>query len=106
VALFDEDVTHIGRVDRFDAPLAQRVVDGAGDELLRDILENLILEALLDDRRGRLARPEPRNTRALRIVRGDVIDFLVDDVARDLDPDVLPRVVDIDEFCLHENRSW
>ena len=58
LAFLDRDVADVGRVDRLDAALAQRLVDRARDEIVRDVVEDLILEALLDDAGRRLARPE------------------------------------------------
>src|SRR6202011_3162104 len=70
----DRHVADVGRVDRLHAALAQRVVDGAGNELVRDIVENLILVALLDHARWRLAGPEAGNARLPGIVPGDALD--------------------------------
>ena len=58
-------VADVRRVDRLDAALAQRVVDGARDQVVRDVVEDLILEALLDDARRHLAGRNP-GMRALR----------------------------------------
>ena len=64
LTLFDVHVADVRRVDRLDAALAQRFVDGARDEVVRDVVQDLVLEALLDDARRRLARPEAGDARA------------------------------------------
>ena len=65
LALLDLHVADVGRVDRLDAPLAQRFVDRARNEVVGDVVQDLLLEALLDDTGRRLAGPEP-GMRALR----------------------------------------
>ena len=85
----------------FDAALAQRLVDRARNQIVRDVVEDLLLEALLDDARRRLARAEARDARLARVVARDAIDLGVDDVARDFDAQVLARLVDVDEFGFH-----
>ena len=49
----------------FDAALAQRLVHGARDQVVRDVVQDLLLEALLDDLGRRLAGRKP-GMRALR----------------------------------------
>ena len=66
LAFLERHVPDVGRVDRLEAALAQRLVDRARNQIVRDVVEDLILEALLDDARRRLARPEP-GMRALRV---------------------------------------
>ena len=101
LTFFERDVADIGRVDRLDAALAQRVVDGARNKVVRDVVKNLILEPLLDDARRRFAWPETRNLRAPRVVARHTIDFGRDHVLRDLHAHVLARLVDVDEFRFH-----
>jgi hypothetical protein len=68
---------------------------------VRDIVEDLILEALLDDAGRRLAGPEAGDARAARIIARDAIDLGADDFSGNLDAHVLARLVDIDELCFH-----
>ena len=58
-----DDVADVGRVHRLDAALAQRLVDRARDQIVRDVVKDLLAEALLDDVGRRLARAEPGNAR-------------------------------------------
>src|SRR5262249_366900 len=106
LALFDVHVADIGRVDRLDAALAQRIVDRARNQIVDDVVENLILVALLDDARRRLARAEPGNAGLARVVARNAIDFRGDDVVRDFDAQVLARVVDVEELGFHVNLWW
>ena len=66
-----DDVAHVRRVDGLHAPLAQRIVDGARDQIVRDVVKDLLLEALLDDARRRLAGPEAGDARLARVVARD-----------------------------------
>ena len=65
LALFDDDVADVGRVDRLDAALLHRIVHGARNQILRHVVEDLILEALLDTWGGTLPGRKP-GMRALR----------------------------------------
>ena len=67
----DRHVAHVGRVDRLEPLLAQRIVDRARNQIVRDVVKDLILEALLDDARRGLAGPEARDARLARIVARD-----------------------------------
>src|SRR6185436_17358709 len=87
--------------DRLHPALPQRVVDGAGDEVVREVVEDLALVALLDDARRRLARTEARHARLLRVVARNPIDTLVDDVGGDFDLQALLGLVDVCELCFH-----
>ena len=66
LACLDRDVADVRRVDRLDAALAQRVADRARNQIVRDVVQDLILEALLDDAGRRLARAEARALCAVR----------------------------------------
>ncbi len=101
LALLDRDVANVRGVNRFHAPFPQRVVDGPRDEAVRDIVQDLILEALLDDARRRLAGTEAGNPRLARIVARNAIDFRVHDVAGNFDPYVLACLVDVDQVGFH-----
>ena len=101
LALFDDDVADVGRVDRLDATFAQRLVDGARDEAVCHIVQDLIAEALPHDLRWHLARPEPRDPRRSAVIAGDLVDLGVDHRARDFDHQVLAGVADVDEFGFH-----
>ena len=52
LALFDDDVADVGRVERLEAALAQRVVHRARHQLVDHVVENLAPEPLLDDPRA------------------------------------------------------
>ena len=82
-----DDVLHVGRVDRLEAALAQRLVDRAGNQIVRDVVENLLAETLLDERRRDLALPEARNAGLPAVAARDAIDLRIDDVARNFDGD-------------------
>ena len=56
----------------------QRLLDGLRNEPVHDVVMDLLAEALLDDRRGRLARAEPGQARLARVVLRDAIDLGVD----------------------------
>ena len=101
----DVHVAHVGRVDRLEPLLAQRIVHRARDEVVRHVVEDLVLEALLDDARRRLARAEARHARLARIVARDPVDLGRDHVARDFDAHVLARRVDVDELSLHWSQT-
>ena len=102
LALLERDVLDVRRVDRLDAALLQRLVDGARNQVVHHVVEDLVAEPLLDDRRRHLAGTEAGDARLLGVALGDAIDLGVDDVARDLDREVLLRLADVGEFGLHE----
>ena len=97
----ERHVLHVGRVDRLEAALAQRLVDGARDQVVRDVVENLLAESLLDERRRNLALAESGNARLPAVAAGDAIDFGVDDVARNFDGNALLGFSEIGEFGFH-----
>src|SRR5262249_55539053 len=99
--LFDVHVAYVRRVDRLEPPFAQRIVDGARDEVVRDVVQDLVLEALLDDARRRLAGTEAGHARLPRVVARDPADLGRDDGARDLGAHVLARGIHVDEFGFH-----
>src|SRR5712691_11559531 len=66
---------------------------------------DLLAEPLLDDVGGDLAGTEAWQPRLLRVAPGDAIDLRVDDVARDLDGDLLLRLAEVLEFGLHERKT-
>ena len=68
---------------------------------MRDVVQDLILEALLDDAGRRFAWTESRNARLARIVARDAVDLRVDHVAGDFDAQVLAGFVDVDEVGFH-----
>jgi hypothetical protein len=68
---------------------------------VRDVVKDLLFEALLDHARRGLARPEARDARLARIVAGDPVDLGVDRVAWDFDAQGLARFVDVGEFGFH-----
>jgi hypothetical protein len=69
---------------------------------VRDVVKDLILEALLDDAGGRLAGPEAGDARLARVVARVALDLGVDHVTRDFDAYVLARLVDVHELGLHQ----
>src|ERR1700752_1451645 len=82
-------------------PLPQRLVDGAGDEAVRDVVEDLVAEPLAHHLGRHLARPEAGNPRRLAIVPGHLVDLGIDDRTLDLDDEVLLSVADVYEFSFH-----
>jgi hypothetical protein len=104
LSFLDADVADVGRVDRLQSFLAQRIVDGARNQIVRDVVQDLVLEALLDHARRRLAGAEAGHARAARVVACDAIDLAVDDFGRDLDAHRLARRVDVGEFGLHRGK--
>src|SRR5262245_32596259 len=64
-------------------------------------MKDLVLEALLDHARRRLAGAESGNARLPRVIGGDPIDLGVDDIGGNFHAHVLARFVDVSEFCLH-----
>src|SRR4029079_3245428 len=73
---------------------------------IRHIVQDLLFEALLDDRGWSLAGPEPGNPHLARVEPRVPLDFRVDDVTRNLDADVFSCVVDVNELGLHGYRVW
>ncbi len=78
----------------------QRLFHRSRNEPVHHLVEDLLAEPLLDDRRGHLARPEPGDLDLL-IALGDAIDLCVDNGAVDLDGDGLLGFADVGEFGLH-----
>ena len=74
LALFDDHVLDVGGVDRLHALGRQHLVDGARDEVVGDVVENLGAEALAHDRRRHLAGAEPGQPRRLGVLAGDPVD--------------------------------
>ena len=97
----ERHILHVGRVDRLEAALAQRLVDRARDEVVRDVVENLLAESLLDEGRRHLALAESGNARLPAVAAGHAIDFCVDDVARNFDGNALLGFSEIGEFGFH-----
>ena len=54
------DVPDVRRGDRLEAALAQRLADDARNQVVRDVVQDLVPVALLDDGRRHLAGPETR----------------------------------------------
>ncbi len=101
LTFLDGDVPHVRRVDRLHALLPQRILDGARNQIVRDVVQDLILVALLDDAGGRFARPEAGHARFARVVGGDAIDLGGDYITGDFDAHIPARRVDVDEFGFH-----
>ncbi len=94
-------VLHVGRVDGLEAALAQRFVDRARNEVVRDVVENLLAESLLDEGGRNLALAESGNARLPAVAAGYAIDLRVDDVARNFDGNALLGFTEIGEFGFH-----
>ncbi len=62
---FKSDVPHVGCVDRFQPLLAQRIVDRTRNQIVRDVVQDLVLKRCLMTRAGALPGRKP-GTRALR----------------------------------------
>ena len=101
LSFVDRHVLHVRRVDGFQAALAQHLVDGARDQIVRDVVKNLLAEPLLDERRRNLALAEPRYARLPAIAAGYAIDFGVDDAAGNFHGDALLGFTEIGEFGFH-----
>ncbi len=63
----------------------QRVADQPRDQVVRHVVQDLVLVALPDDRRGHFARPKPGHARRPGIILRDPLDLGLDDVRRDLE---------------------
>jgi hypothetical protein len=100
-AFFNRDVPDIRRVHRLDASLTHRVVHGARNEIVGDVIQDLVLETLLDYARRGLPRTESGNARLGRIVERDAVDLRVHHIGGNLDPKVLAGLVDVDEISFH-----
>ena len=98
---FDRDVADVRRVDRFNAALPEDIADDSRNQILGDIVEDLVLEALLDDARRRLAWTEARDFRRARVTSRDTLDLGVHHIAGNFDAHVLARFIDVDELSLH-----
>src|SRR4029079_12910620 len=92
LAFLDEHVADVRSVYRLDAPLAQRVVHGARDQVVRDVMEDLIAEALADDLRRHLAGTKARDPRGLAVIARDPVDLGVNHGAGNFDDQLLSRV--------------
>ena len=68
---------------------------------MRDVVQDLALEALADHLGRHLARTEAGQPRRLAVARRDARDLGVHDVGRDLDREVPACFVDVDEFGFH-----
>ena len=102
LAFFDGHVPDVGRRDRLEAALAQRVADQARNQVVRDVVQDLVLVALPDDGRRHFARPEAGHARRARIALGHAVDLGVDDVGGNFEGEVLAGLADLGEFGLHE----
>ena len=58
LAFLDQHVADVRRVNRLHAPLPQRIVHRARDQIVHDVVQDLIAEALPDDLRRHLSGPE------------------------------------------------
>ena len=61
----DAHIADVRRVDRLHAALAQRVIDRARDQIVRDVVQDLVLKRCLTTRAGALPGRKP-GMRALR----------------------------------------
>ena len=101
LSFVERHVLHVWRVDGLQAALAQHLVDGARDQIVRDVVKNLLAEPLLDERRRNLALAEPRYARLPAVAAGYAIDFGVDDVAGNFHGNALLGFSEIGEFGFH-----
>ena len=58
-AFLERHVLDVGRVDRLDASFPQRFVDGAGNEVVHHVMEDLLPETLLNQVCGALPGRKP-----------------------------------------------
>ena len=74
---------HLGVADRTELVVGDRLVEGLAHELATSLFEQLLAEALLEDRHRRLARTVARQCRAVLQVRERTRDVAVHGVGRD-----------------------
>src|SRR5207248_7100699 len=98
----ERNILDVGRRDGLDPAFLQRLFDGARNQVVHHVVMDLLAEALFDDVRGDLAGTEAGQPCLLRIPLGHAIDLRVDDVARDLDGDLLLSLADVLEFGFHQ----
>jgi hypothetical protein len=101
----DDDVLDVRRVDRLDAALAERLVDGARDQPVCHIVQDLVAKALAHDLRGDLPGPEAWDAGRLPVVARDLVYLRINRRAVDFHHEVLACFVDVDEFGLHSEVS-
>ena len=101
LALLDDHVLNVRRIHRLETPFPERFVHGARNQVLGDIMQDLVTEALPDQLRRDLARTESGNARRATVTSGEPVDLGVDDRTRDLDDEVLARVAELGALCLH-----
>ena len=68
---------------------------------MRDVVEDLVAEALPDDLGRNLARTEAGDAGGPAVVPRDLVDLGIDDGAGDFDDEVLLRIADVDELGFH-----
>src|SRR6185503_13032399 len=86
---------------RFDAAFSQRLVDGARNQAVRDIVQDLIAEPLTHHLRWHFTRAKAGHARGAAVVARHLIYFRVDHGAWNLDDEVFLCVADVDEFGFH-----
>jgi len=101
LVLVDRDVLHVRRVDRLHPPLAQHLVDGARNQVLGHVLQDLRHEALADDLGRHLARPEARQLQRARVAVRDALNLFFDDLRWNLDDEGLLSNADVRVLDLH-----
>ena len=101
LALLDDHVLNVWRVHRLETSFPERFVHGTRNQVLGDIMQDLVTEALPDQLCWDLARTESGNARRATVTSGEPVDLGVDDRTRDLDDEVLARVAEFEALCLH-----
>jgi hypothetical protein len=101
LALFDDDVLHVGSVDGLDALRAERLVDALRNQVVGDVVEDLRPEALAHDARRHPAGPEAGQAGRFRVLARDPVDGRLHVGHRDLDRELAPGLVDVYQFCFH-----
>ncbi len=105
LTLEDRHLANVRRIHRLDPTLPQGVIHRARNEIVRDVVQDLILEPLLDHPRRRLPRAEAGYPRLARVIERDAVDLGVDHIRGNLDTHVLARLVDVDELGFHLRES-
>ena len=75
LAFVERHILDVGRIDRLETALAQRLVYGARNEIVRDVVKDLVAEPLLDESRRDFALAESGNARLTAVAARDSVDF-------------------------------
>ena len=102
LALFEFQILDVGCRHGFDTALLKRFADRTFDQLVRDVMKDLTLEALLDHLGRHFAWAEARDARRAAVLRCYLVDLRIDDVGRNFDHQILAGFVDVDQLGFHD----